>query len=223
MDTVTLTPAVSPCIHPTCRDADGNPRLTRDTMCDGCQNRHRNTITHLVEDYVHLKTNFPAPARRARSERATSRPSYGHPAEWASYTAAEISEVLNDAEGSLRTHLGISAHNVEHGGEAAKVARAYRLITDNFHAFSTMADADVFAEATTDLHRNIRNTLGQNKFVERLPTPCPTCEISALTRDTDRINCGNCGRIITEDEYPHFALMILDNAIAEYDLEHNAA
>jgi len=60
-----------------------------------------------------------------------------------------------------------------------------------------------FAVDIGQLHNQVTRVLGLTELVHRLPAACPTCDRKALTRHNghDRVECGSCGRIWTEDEY----------------------
>ncbi len=60
------------------------------------------------------------------------------------------------------------------------------------------------------LHHKARLFTGQVRLVHRLPVPCPRCEAMALEREdgTDTIDCTDCGRRYTFDEYEQLCTLL---------------
>lgn len=214
-----------PCIHPTCRDEDGNARLTQDVMCYRCRSHYRRQLGWLIEDFVLVKSAMLHPEKLEGLDIHGSSESYGHPAEWASTMADEISKLLYDAEDSLRSHLeDIPAAFVT--TEARKVNNAQTYISPRFDQFCTFPDAEIFAVSIVDLHNEIFGAMGRNRRARTLPMPCPTCDAVSLVQEMGQITCENdqCRRVIREEDYPFLARIAadwrLDELVKEYDEAH---
>jgi len=54
--------------------------------------------------------------------------------------------------------------------------------------------------------------LGQTKLIHRLPVPCPRCDAMDLVREdgSDIIECRDCTKKYTWDEYQHLCLILVD-------------
>jgi ribosomal protein L37AE/L43A len=215
-------PAVQPCVYPGCDAGEGQPALTTQVMCGRSRRRYRREVDWIVMDYVTLKMTMPAPVKRGGSIRSSNLRSYGHPAEWASDKAAEIAQALNWIEDGLRDHLGYAPPpnpGVDHN---RLVAHAYKLLTDKFDDLCTYPIAGDSATEIHDLHTDVRRLLGQTRFVQRLPTPCPACDTAALVRTVDQIACEECGEVIKPEHYDFMATVILDELITAYDTREAA-
>lgn len=213
---------LSSCVHPRCDDGTGtgNHVLTTQHMCDHCRNRLNRQLGWLIEDYVTLKTELTQPGSGSDTTRRTTRQAFGHPAEWASDTCRDIAGLLNDAEDQLRAQQG-DPPALYVAPETVKVRDARTYLQARWDDFCESPNVGGFAGAVIDTHAVIRGALGLTKFAQRLPTPCPSCDIAALTRYISHIECGSCGRIIREDDYPLFTRIATDAAldalIEDYD------
>lgn len=214
--------AVAPCIHPRCRDQDGNPRLTTQTMCDPCRNHYRRQLDWLRDDYLFIKAFMPKPSHGEQSRRVEQL-SYGHPSEWATDTARTIAKVLNRIEDDLREHLGDEpGANIYTAPELHVTRTAHAYLTARFDSLCTFPEADGAVTDIHELHRTIRSTLGYNPQRQHLTgVRCPTCDVAALVRSVGQIDCEQCGRIITESLYPLLTRIVaeesLDAIIDAYD------
>lgn len=213
---------VAPCVYPRCDDGHGDPELTGDGICDSCRRRYRRLLGWLAEDYVAVKTMMPAPVRPAAGGRyvAASRRSYGHPAEWASDTAALIAYVLGWVEDGLRDTLGDEPPPHPRTVEAHRVEHALAYLTARFDALCVYPAALDTAVELVDLHALVRRSLGLTRFVQRLPTPCPDCGTAALLRSVGQIECGQCATVIREEHYPFLTRVVIDDLIRNYDDTH---
>ncbi len=210
--------AVSPCGYPTCQDSDGNPRLTRDGICDPCRHRYRHVLYWLTLDYVNLKSSLPTPdVTRGGVYEPPKRKLFGHPAEWASMTCAEIASAFNWTEDGLRDHLHHSPGIRPNARETILVSHGYRYLTAQFDALCSYPAAADTAMELSELHQKVRSHLGLTRWVQRLPTPCPWCDTAALVRSVGQIDCEACGKTITEVHYEWLAGHILDSVIDAYD------
>lgn len=209
---------VAPCIYPGCDDGYGNPELTTQRMCHPSRNRYHKLLRWLTEDYVTLKASMPPPAK-GETIRHGAPTSFGHPAEWASDTCRDIAGLLNDIEDQLRTTTN-TGPALYVAPEPVLVRNAYRYLTNHFETLCTYPNAGPTAQAVNDTHHTIRSALGKTRFVQKLPTPCPSCDTHALVRTIHQITCESCDRIILEEEYPFLARMVLDSLIDAYDTLH---
>ena len=214
--------AVSPCTHPRCdRGDNGNRQLVvGGGMCDPCRSRYRREIDWLALDYVTLKTGFPSPARRSDDgARHGKRDSFGHPAEWASDTARDIAQMLNWIEDGLREHLALEPPPHPGHAEPRLIAHAHATLTARFDALCTYPDAEDSATEISDAHWKIRRALGQSRFVQHLPAPCPWCDTAALVREVGSVSCRECGKVIDETHYDWLAGWLVDRMIEDYDAQ----
>lgn len=218
--------SIGRCKHPRCRDSDGNPRLTAETICEPCRNHLGKQLDWLKADYANLKQHFPKPATGERPQIKTAARTYGHPAEWASDMARAIARNLNRLEDDARADLGEPpGFNHATARESSLVESAHRYLTTRLHRIiDASADtAEDLAATVHDLHRTVRRTLGYNRQVQRLPgARCPSCDHAALTKTVGQVDCGYCGRIITEDEYDRLAAILAYDALNALIAQHEA-
>jgi len=74
---------------------------------------------------------------------------------------------------------------------------------------------DEFADEVFTLRATLRRTLGRvDPRPERLDAPCARCDARALHRlpGEDRVECGACGRRMTEDEYRQWVGLVVARA-----------
>lgn len=206
---------IGPCVFPGCRGEDGNPVLTALGICPDCQPKLHRLLTDVVLDYVNLKRNMPKPVPKSRNGRgAASRAGYGHPAEWASDTAAEIKETLFWFADELADFLLTPPPAMLGGDEAAAVNACYRFLLNNFDFLARHDMAGHVAAELLELHKAVREGMGHTRMGERLPAPCPRCDVAALIRrpparprrgmpaqDPPPIRCANCGHEIELSRY----------------------
>lgn len=218
----------APCIYPRCDDGSEHhePILTFHTVCDSCRKQYAKVLHWLVMDYVTIKTSMASPMRRPKDGSKHVSPkakSFGHPAEWASDAAALIADQLNELEHDLREHLDDGAAVYPRVLEMHRVVLAYAYITRHFDALCTHPAGQDYAENLVDLHGKMRSALGQTRFAEHLPIPCPTCDVKSLVRSVGEITCSHCKRVIREDQYPFLTRIVIDDLISSYDLEAQRA
>lgn len=213
---------ISPCVHPRCDDGNGNPRLTNQTMCDPCRQRVQQLLEWIVNDYARLKATMPKPI--GTGTKLTGKPMHGpsgHPAEWASDMCSQIALVLNEAEDALRDMLGDEPAAHPHSPEPSMVRNAFRYLTDRIDSVCTFDGARSTVQELGDLHHEVRSRTGLTRFQQRLPVPCPTCDVCSLIRFTGHIVCESCGRIIREEDYGMLSRIAadaaLDDLIRDYD------
>lgn len=219
---------IHPCVYPNCRDHEGNPRLTTQTICDYSRNTYRRRLTELADDFITIATTMPQPISSDINTRRGKQGTPGHPRAWASDMLRTIAGTLDGIEDGLRDHLGHTPPApLGTVREAHIVARAYTYLTAQFEQLCTYPGAEASASSVADLAGQIHRALGRNKEVRRLPTPCPECGLTTLVRTIDRnlvdsITCDNCGRTINEDHYGLYARMVLDDLIALADTPDTA-
>jgi hypothetical protein len=208
---------VSPCKYPKCADLNGDPELTHDGMCHRCQKRFARLLGWLVMDWVYLATNLPTPAQRAQERVTRGRQVFGHPAEWASDTLAEIGATLNWTHDALADHLGETPPPHPGITETHRVRTAWNYLECRIDRLALTGFAADAAIEMRDLHGLVRSRLGLTRPRQLLPTPCPACELRTLFRMVDFrrdfIECGNCNHIIREEHYPFYTRMVLDTIL----------
>lgn len=209
---------IRPCLYPRCNDGQGNARLTYDGICGPCQHRYARLLGWVVMDYVTLRATMPAPSFGKGERVSGNSREPGHPAEWASDTAAHIAGVLNEIEDGLRDHLDDPPAPHPGTSEARRVAHAYTYLQPRVPQLSTYPGAQDTARELTELHGRIRGALGQTRDRQHVAAPCPDCELLTLYRTVDRsttdeITCENCHRTITAEHYGLYARIVLDEAL----------
>lgn len=203
-----------PCRYPGCQDRDGNPRPTQHGICittdqhghitGGCQTRFLRDIRNLTLDWVALRTQLPEPIHTQQPRRTTNR-EYGHPAEWASDTAAHIAGQLNDIHDNLAEILNTTPPPHPGTTELVRVRAAWKFLEPRIQDLANQEWAADTATEIRQLHGRIRSRLGRSNPTETLPIPCPNneCGLRTLHRrirpGTDFITCGNCGYTVKDD------------------------
>jgi hypothetical protein len=186
-------------------------------MCKHCQRRFARLLGWLVMDWVHLATALPTPSAGGRQEVRTSQKVYGHPAEWASDTAADIAAVLNATHDALADHLGHRSAPTS-PGEVFRVRAAWDFLECRIPELALYSGGEDAAIEMRDLHGKIRSRLGLTRPRQLLPTPCPACDLRTLFRSIDAYNdsieCGACGHIIREEHYPFYTRLVLDTILS---------
>lgn len=222
---MTTSGLARPCIHPKCRDMDGNPWITTQVMCPGCRRRYLADLHALALDWIILNATLPARSRVVTGQRTrTGTRTFGHPAEWASDMCALIAQTFAWVEESVR-------HYTDGGppprrdrivmSEATLIRRALPYLVNRLDRLVTFRDAEQAVIEITELHRQIRAGRGYVRIRRALPVPCPRCELVALGWEpgegAEYITCGNCGHRIPQVEWGWFARVVLDEAIDAYD------
>lgn len=208
---------ISPCTYPKCSGSNGDPQLTSLGMCELCQRRFARLLGWLVMDWVNISATLPIPAARGRQERHSTTKVFGHPAEWASDTAAEIAAVLNATHEALADHLGQTPPPHPGTVERVRVRAAWDYLECRIPQLAEYAGGEDAAIEMRDLHGKVRSRLGLTRPRQLLPTPCPACELRTLLRSVDAYNdsieCGSCGHVIREEHYPFYTRMVLDTIL----------
>lgn len=210
---------IAPCPYPGCRDIDGNPRLTRDVICEPSRRHYHHVLDRLLLSYVLLRATLPQPAQTTGNHRTkiTTR-EYGHPAEWASDTARAVADQLGEAHDGLAEHLHHDPPPHPGNREPGRVATAHHYLSCWFAELCTYPAAADTAEALYDLDRDIRRGLGATTRQQHLPVPCPQCQLQLLVRNLERtgqdtVDCLGCGHVIPASHYGWWARVLLDDVI----------
>lgn len=185
--------------------------------------RFRLTLYRLVLDWIHLTTAFPSPLATGSSagRRATSR-IYGHPAEWASDTAALIATTLNGWHDTLADHLHETPPPPPSAPERVRILAAWRYLeprVEQLLALTDTADDPAASTEIGELHHRIRWQLGHTRPRHTLPIPCPNtdCGLKTLQRTTgvgqDMVVCAVCGYTVKDAHYPLLIRITLDTLI----------
>jgi ribosomal protein S27E len=217
--TAMLDRPLRPCVYPGCRDSDGNAHTTRDVICDRSRYHYRRLLDWIGWDYVTIRATMPKPVSRGARTRSSGSKVYGHPAEWASDTLAEIANLLNGWEDTLREALGhdpaVHPGHVEH----RRVALGLNYLTNWFDQLCTFEGAADAAAEFEQLHHGIRRALGHTGRSEFVKLPCPQCEMLSLFRTIsagrDEIDCRSCGAVVTKAQYGLYTRILVDEHFAK--------
>ena len=216
-----------PCVYPGCSDSDGNARTTRDVICDRSRHHYRRLLDWIGWDYVTIRATMPAPVRRGARTRSSASKIYGHPAEWASDTLAEIAGKLNGWEDTLREALGHDPAVHPGHAEHRRVALALDYFDAWFEQLCMFDGAGDAAAEFEELHAGIRRGLGHTGRSEFVRLPCPHCDMLSLFRTIsagrDEIDCRNCGATVTKAEYGLYTRALVDEAFAEKEANQTCA
>lgn len=210
---------IGPCVYPGCRDNNGDPRLTRDTICDPSRRHYRLVLDRLAVHYVLIRRDLPAVAAEPgeRVMRVVAKV-YGHPAEWASDVARAIADQLNDAHDGLADVLRHDPPPHPLSRELGRVKAAHHYLTSWFDELCVYPAAGDTAVALYDLDRAVRRGLGLTDPRRFLPVPCPSCHLLGLVRTigpddgTDTVDCHNpaCGESIPAERYGWWTRVLLE-------------
>ncbi|WP_286211760.1 hypothetical protein [Mycolicibacterium mageritense] len=164
-----------------------------------------------------MRDNLPTPAHTGEKIRIASARQYGHPAEWASDTAAEIVDKLTGWHDYLAEHRNETPP--PQGAERRRLVAAWKYLEPRCEQLVELVEAEALKELP-DLHHKVRRILGANTPKYTLPIPCPNseCELRTLVRvqgiAQDFIACDSCGYTIKEAHYPLLIRMTLDSLIS---------
>lgn len=219
---------IGPCPYPGCRDQDGNPRLTRDVICEYSRTHYGKILDRLVVHYVQIRTLLPQPAAQPgeRVMRIVAR-EYGHPAEWASDAARAIADQFGEAHDGLAEHLHHDPPPHPGHDEQRRILLSHRYLKSWFDRLCTYPAAGDTAEALYDLEREMRRGLGKTDPRAFLPVPCPRpdCGLLGLVRTislddgTDEVQCHACGERIPSDRYAWWTRRLLNEITSDERLD----
>lgn len=182
------------------------------------EHRLRIHLYWLILDWINLTTNLPTPARRGPASRSAPTREYGHPAEWASDTAALIATTLHGWHEALAEHLNETPPPPDSTSETSRVVAAWHYLEPRTQALLDYAGDDAAGEIR-ELHNRIRSTLGHNRPRHILPTPCVSCGLRTLTRAAgighDFVLCEACGHTIRDADYPELVRTALNSIIGK--------
>lgn len=208
-----------PCVFPGCRDQAGDPELTQDVICQRSRTHYRKVLAWLGEDYAMLRAEMPSPVVRGETVRRSSSRSYGHPAEWASDQRYAIATTLNQIHAGIADDRGDPAAPEPSVAEQIRVDKALHYLDTHFEALCTYAKAGEAATALSELHRGVRNAMGHGTQIQRLPAPCPECDLLLLVRVLDdmddHVECRNpgCGVRIGPTQYGLWTRILADEVL----------
>lgn len=69
---------------------------------------------------------------------------------------------------------------------------------------------DEFAATVKSVRRALTRSIGELRHVDRLPAPCPTCDLTTLIRRDGAayVECTSCGRLWTEEDYRRLCVVL---------------
>lgn len=195
----------------------------------------RRTLYWLALDWIQLSSSLPAAGaksvRRWELARHSNVQDFGHPAEWSSVKASEISDKMTSWHDFLaeeraetnslprRKRMGQNADGDDIWtwavNEQQRVVSAWKYLEPRCEQLVELVDAEALKELP-DLHFGVRRALGAYTPKYTLPVPCPNmdCELRTLVRiqgvGQDFISCDACGYTIKETYYPLLIRMTLD-------------
>lgn len=187
-----LAGQIRPCNHPTCRDDDGNPRLTTRGMCDPCFDHYERSLAGLVRDYWFLRSHIPSPITSTPGVRRRGG-TLSHAAEWAADQSSQIAHLLRDAELDVRVYNNEEVR-LSPMTETAKVLKAARYLAPRMDPLCRMDHARSTAHGLIRKHNEILLALGVTHAVERSEWPCPYCNGLTLVREAAEVRCESCHR-----------------------------
>ncbi len=194
----------------------------------------RRTLYWLALDWLQLSTTMPSAApksvRRWELARHSNVQDYGHPGEWASTKATQISDMMTEWHFYLAEERGetlprkkkMRIHDTDGTdiwawavNEQQRIVSAWKYLEPRCEQLVELVDAEALKELP-DLHYGIRRALGESTPKYTLPVPCPNneCELRTLVRiqgvGQDFISCDACGYMIKDSYYPLLIRMALD-------------
>lgn len=200
----------------------GAPINPTEGLCDSCTRHLHQAIVDMPRDYLDLEAaltgtrdglrqlvggtpELPVPISLTIAAAQTE---LLHEAQCWAESTAEVIGILWDTQKASRSRPGIvleRAKRVLTGGLSAFLALRGVVHTGWSYGEWITHERDGLdgALALLDVHHRTRALAGMNRFVNRLPTPCPRCERVALERadGSETVTCAACGRPYTWDEY----------------------
>lgn len=203
--------SVSPCKYPECKDVDGNPTLTDRQFCERCAGRFKRLLEDIADAYRLLKSELPKPMVTIIAARAASKKGFGHPREWASNLAQELTRVCAQYVAAfhqqlwgheIHTAFGQPIHTILRKDESRLMNACQLSMAQNFDALTEWEQCADLAEELSKLYGQYRYGTGATKLVRRLIAPCPKCDVRALTtrEGSGTIECASCFHRFAEDD-----------------------
>lgn len=230
---------ISPCRYPGCKDIDGNPTLTDTQFCERCAGRFRRLLQDIGEAYNLLKSELPKPMVTVVAARAVTAKGFGHPREWASSLAQDLTRVCAQYVAALHEHMWGHKITTAFGWPIAEVLRMdeSRLmqgcmvsLSQYFGQLIEWDQCPDMAEELTILHNRFKYGTGKTRMARRLIAPCPKCDVRALTMTdgSDTVECASCWHRFTSTDATHntnaqlarqqrFNFDTIDRLLADYD------
>jgi len=166
----------------------------------------REHFYNLSCDWILLHDTLPTTPRPEGRPAKTRE--YGHPAEWASDTAAHIVNILTSWHDLMAEHRNETPP--PKGNEERRLTTAWKYLEPRCEQLTQLVTATDLKELP-DLHHRIRRTLGYTKNRDALPIPCPNddCHQRKLFREQgiteEYICCDNCGYTT---KWIHYGILI---------------
>ncbi len=227
-------PSIASCIVCPALRAGRPPRTPNNPpVCGGCRERVRGDLLWLPDAYAVLPLQFPpngSASERVSGSREAPLPirvdplDLDLPARQANPTAAARLHP-EDQIGHLSVATTLDSwvrdwravRDMRELGPEPTVPNLVAWLANRLDwALDNHPAADEFADEITSLARVLRRTNGTDKLVHRLSAPCPTCELVELFREdgADYVECRNCHRLWTEDEYHRLCVILAVEAKA---------
>ena len=175
----------------------------------------RDHIRRLTLDWAYLRTNMPTPPRS--EGRQASSHEYGHPAEWASDTAAKIVDILTSWHEALAENRNETPPPT--GSEQHRLRAAWQYLDPRCDQLTAYAEDEALRQIPA-LHTLIRHVLGVTQPRQMLPVPCPNndCGLRTLMRTVtvggnDFIVCGSCAYTVQDTHYPLLVRIAIDTVV----------
>lgn len=233
------TVTISPCRYPGCKDIDGNPTLTDTQFCERCAGRFRRLLDDIQDAYILLKSELPKPLVTVIAARAVTAKGFGHPREWASNLAQDLTRVCARYLAAFTHHLW--GHKITHAfgqpisdvlrhDEAKLMNLCTQAVRQSFEMLIEWDQCPDMAEELTILHNRFRYGTGKTRMARRLIAPCPKCDVRALTMTdgSDTVECASCWHRFTSTDatqntsaqlarQQRFNFDTIDRLLADYD------
>lgn len=196
----------------------GQPRIyERAQACEGCRSRLRSLLVEIVELYADVRAQMvpgQSQGQRVSGSREAPLPLRVDPLDLTMPArAAAIHDALGDQIGQLSVATVLDSwvrdwretRDMREALPDPTVPALGRWLTDRLDwACSDHPAVDEFAAEIRNLHRVVRTVVGVNDIrPEHLDVPCRRCDLLDLHRlpGQDRVECGSCGDLLTEEEY----------------------
>lgn len=196
-------------------------------VCAGCRSWLTRTLTEIVELYALLPANLmpgQAQGQRVSGSREAPLPLRVDPLDLTMPArAAVVHDPLGDQVGLLSVATVLDSwvrdwRDVRGKGEGLPgptvVELGQWLAVRLDDACDDHPAIDEFADEMKALGHQLRRAVGRFEIrPEHLDVPCRRCDLMDLHRlpGEDRVECGSCGDLLTEDEYLRWIKMLAPN------------